>query len=99
MHEKPHKWAGQTRKYKLAGKGSPQIPSTGECWVEDWADRLWKQSWGLMNGNPTAMIYGMRSGFAGLPTDDEVVYVKIAEKSKDGSTYHLAHLLHKSEIL
>jgi len=41
------------------------------------------------NGNPAALIYAIRSGFDGLPTDDEVVYGKIGS---------FGHLIHESEL-
>ena len=44
----------------------------------------------LMDGNPAALQYGMRSGFSGLPTDNEVVYGKVGM---------LGYLIHKSEIV
>lgn len=62
-----------------------------EAEVEDWWDApsVFGSSWKFADGNPTALIYAMRSAFFGLPVDDEVVYVKV-----DG----LGMLLHESEL-
>jgi hypothetical protein len=58
--------------------------------IEDWWDRISGGiSWMHSNGNFAAMKYGMRSGFNGIPTDDNVVYGKI-----DG----LGHIVHVSEF-
>ena len=57
--------------------------------VEDWADRVFGESWGDMNGNPTALKYAMRAGLSGVPFGNEVLYGKV-----DG----LAHLIHISEV-
>lgn len=70
-------------------KTNPPVPANTEALVEG----LWKdvtsRSWMHANGNIAAMIYGMRSGIKGLPTDDDVYYVKV-----DG----LGHLVHSSEL-
>jgi len=58
--------------------------------VEDWWDRLTGKSWMVSDGNPAAMMYGIRSGFAGLPVDNEVVYGKVGP---------FGHLVHVSEIV
>jgi hypothetical protein len=57
--------------------------------VEDWWDHLTGRSWAVSDGNPAAMIYGMRSGIQGLPLDDEVLYGKVGL---------FGHLIHVSEI-
>lgn len=57
--------------------------------IEDWWDRLTGGSWMYADGNPAAMIYGVRAGLAGLPFDDEVVYGKIGG---------MGHLVHTSEL-
>lgn len=78
-----------TEKSPLAGQSIP-LPDTGTSFVvEDWWDRVTGKSWMFSDGNPAAMIYGIRSGMEGLPTDDEVLYGKV-----DGQGI----LLHVSEI-
>ena len=57
--------------------------------VEDWWDRVAGKSWMDCNGNPACLIFAMRSGLAGLPTDDEVLYGKVGS---------FGHLVHISEI-
>lgn len=70
--------AGKTVKLKDNAK-HPQFPNFGgsEIVIEDWWDNLTGGSWMNANGNPAVMIYGMRSGFNGLPTDDKVLYGKL----------------------
>lgn len=79
---------------RFAGNGHPQIPGSAsgpvEFVVEDWWDHLTGRSWMDASGNPAAMVYGIRSGFAGLPTDDEVVYGKVGP---------FGHLVHTSELI
>lgn len=58
--------------------------------VEDWWDRVYGKSWMYSNGNPAAMAYAVRSGVAGLPVDDEVLYGKDSQRS--------GHLVHVSEV-
>jgi hypothetical protein len=41
------------------------------------------------DGNPACLIYALRSGLMGLPTDDEVLYGKVGI---------FGHLVHISEI-
>jgi hypothetical protein len=86
-HDEPHPLAGQT--VTLASfEGRQNVEYT----VEDWADRVWGDSWGVQKGNPTALKYAARSAFA-LPHvgsfDEEVLYGKI-----NG----FANLIHQSEL-
>ena len=57
--------------------------------LEDWWENVSGTSWRLSAGNPAALQYAARSGMAGLPDDDEVVYGKIG---------HLGYLVHISEL-
>jgi hypothetical protein len=57
--------------------------------VEDWWDKIGGVSWMFSDGNPAALKYAFRSGFKGLPIDDEVVYGKVGG---------LGHIIHVSEI-
>jgi len=57
--------------------------------VEDYWQNVAGKSWMDCDGNPACLKYAMRSAFAGLPTDNEVVYGKVG-----GS----GHLVHVSEL-
>lgn len=54
---------------------------------------LWKVvsgiSWMFSDDNPACLIYAMRSGFEGLPIDDNVYYGKVG---------NLGELVHESEL-
>ena len=78
MKKKKSKLANKTVKLK-DDVTHPQFPSFGgsEIVIEDWWVNVYGGSWMNANGNPAAMIYGMRSGFNGLPTDNEVLYGKL----------------------
>lgn len=85
-----HPLAGKTVTIEFAGDGHPQYgKGPHEFTVEGWWDVLTGGPWGDAAGNPAAMIYGLRAGFAQLPWDDEVLYGKI-----NG----LGVLLHVSEL-
>lgn len=84
------KLAGKTVKLKI-NQEHDNVKTGASYIVEDWWINVGGQSWmGCLNGNPACMIYGVRSGFAGLPIDDKVLYGKIA-----GAGY----LIHESEIV
>jgi len=86
-----HPLAGKKVKLKLSDpKTDPQKIHGKEMVIEDWADRVFKDSWMNMRGNPTALHYALRSGISGLPADDEVVYGKVGM---------FAYLVHNSEIV
>lgn len=88
MHNEPHPLAGQTVKVKTTGHF--QIgDGPHEFRIEDWWDRLLGKSWMDCDGNPAALIYGIRSELSDLPLDDEVVYGKVGR---------FGHLVHVSEI-
>lgn len=88
-HQAAHPSAGETVTVEI--KGHHQLPDgRHEYRLEDWWDRITGGSWMTADGNPAAMIYGMRSGLISLPIDDEVVYGKIGS---------LGHLVHVSEIV
>lgn len=87
-HTESHPMSGQDVKVTLANH--PQIkPGPHVFTVEDWWDKIAGESWMFAEGNPAAMIYGMRSGISGLPLDNEVVY---------GHIGGIGHLVHVSEI-
>lgn len=88
-HAEPHPFARQTVKLDLARPG-PNLQDGDLFIVEDYWDRVSGGSWMDAQGNPAALGYAMRSGLAGLPTDDEVVYGKVGG---------LGHLIHVSELV
>jgi hypothetical protein len=85
-----HPLAGQQVKLKLKKPLSGVHDMEPVAYLEDWWDRIANMSWKDANGNPAAMLYGMRAGMAQLPLDDYVVYVKI-----NG----LGHIVHTVEIV
>ncbi len=87
----PHPYKGQIMKLKtsIAHNLMGKIPAGTEYKVEDWWENVSGWSWMISEGNPACLVYGIRSGFAGLPCDDEVVYGKIDR---------LGVLLHISEL-
>lgn len=85
-----HPLAGETVTVEIASPGNPQLGAgPHEFTVENWWDVLTGNSWMASDGNPAALIYGMRSAMARLPLDDEVIYGKI-----DG----FGVLVHASEL-
>lgn len=89
-HATTHPLANQTVKLELSATGAEPSP-TPLFRVEDWADRVFGQSWTVMAGNPACLKYAMRSALGVLPLDDEVVY----GKDERG----LGHLIHVSELV
>jgi hypothetical protein len=88
MHDGIHPLAGQTVKVKT--NYHPQIgDGPHEFVIEDWWDHLTGGSWMDAVGNPAAMVYAVRAGFAALPADNDVVYGKIGP---------YGHLVHVSEL-
>jgi hypothetical protein len=58
--------------------------------VEAYWDDLTGKSWMFSDGNPAALKYAVRSGVAGLPLDNEVLY---------GTIGAFGHLVHVSEVI
>lgn len=79
----PH--AGQT----VTIRADVAVLGGKEYRVEDWWENVAGISWMLANGSPAALQYAARSGFAGLPVDDEVLYGKVGG---------FGYLVHVSEI-
>lgn len=84
-------------KHRLAGKAvtlkcapDPDGLDGKEFLVEDYWINVAGKSWMLCDGNPACLKYAMRSAFAGLPTDNNVLYGKVGM---------LGHLVHESEIV
>ncbi|RYJ05015.1 MAG: hypothetical protein EON52_13755 [Actinomycetales bacterium] len=88
-HEQAHELAGKavavTVRHDRDGEATREVVFV----VEDWWDRVYGDSWMNANGNPAAMLYGIRGGFAGLPVDDEVVYGHVAGA---GQLVHVSEL-------
>lgn len=79
--------AGQTITVDMHGfRGMNQV----EYEVEDWWDHLTGKSWMDSDGNPAALQYAVRSGAAGNPINDEVLYGKIN---------YIGYLVHVSDIV
>ena len=93
MHKDLHPMAGKVVKIKPEVTHL-QVPEFGgmDFHVEDWWDKIAGKSWMVSDGNPAAIVYAMRTGFAAhhVPIDDEVVY----GKGPGG----LGHLVHVTEI-
>ena len=90
IHDKRHPLAGKTAKLRADFHDrSGELRGGLDYRVEDWWDRLGSGSWMNCTGNPACLKYAMRSAFAGVPTDDEVLYGKIGA---------FGHLVHVSEI-
>ena len=90
IHSEPHPMAHKTVKIK-DGVTHPQVQNFGgaDFRLEDWWDRVGGGSWMDATGNPAALVYAMRSGFAGLPVDNNVVYGKVGA---------FGHIVHVSEL-
>lgn len=89
IHDQPHPLAGQTVKLAVTAPDPDQL--NGAVYqVEDYWDRVTGSSWMWAEGNPAALKYAMRSGFAQLPTDDDVVYGKVSG---------IGHIVHVSELV
>ena len=86
----PHPLAGQT--VQLAGiidHPNFGVMESPDFEVEDWWIRLTGGSWMVADGNPACLLYAMRSGFAGLPVDNWVVYGKVNNR---GTLVHVSEL-------
>lgn len=84
-----HPLAGKTVTLEIAGVDPDQIHGQ-QYTIEDWVQNVTGQSWMVMQSNPAALKYAIRSGFSGLlPTDNEVVYGKVGG---------FGHMIHDSEL-
>lgn len=95
IHDEPSPLAGKTVHIR-DDADHPQIEMGGaEFRVEDWWDRVYGDSWMDAVGNPAALIYAFRTGFAPyeVPTDNEVLYGKI------GAFGHLVHVTEIKELM
>ena len=86
-----YKYANQTVILKdIDSLKTPEGDFRGkEFRAEDYWINFYDTSWMFQKGNPACMIYAMRSGFARLPIDNNVIYGKIGG---------LGWLIHESEI-
>ena len=85
---------GAATRTDLSGKTfvvkHPDDPTqTAEYVVEGYWDEITGGSWMFAQGNPAALKYAMRSGFQGLPVDNDVLYGKVGA---------FGHLFHVSEL-
>lgn len=67
-----HELAGKTVRLNCADELNGQ-----EFVVEDYWENIAGRSWMFCDGNPACIKYAIRSAFAGLPTDNNVVYGKV----------------------
>ena len=89
-HDTPHESAGKTVTVTTAQPLFFQKGASVAARVEDWWDRVSGGSWMDATGNAACLDFAVRSAVCGLPTDDEVLYVKTG----DGR----GHLAHVSEV-
>lgn len=95
MHTEPHPLTRKWVTIKPGVGNQPVIHNTmhdvtgAPFEVEGWQDALFGKSWMDCEGNPAALVYAMRSAFAELPTNDDVVY---------GHVNGLGMMLHSSEL-
>ena len=68
---------------KKYGNATPDIQI--ECTDQE----TWGKSWKVMQGNISAMLYGMRSGMENLPLSGQVFYGKVGS---------MGELFHESEF-
>ena len=82
-----HELAGKTVRLNCAP--DPDKLNGQEFVVEDYWENIAGRSWMFCDGNPACMKYAMRSAFAGLPIDNNVVYGKVGG---------FGHIVHVSEL-
>ncbi len=63
--------------------------ATPEVQIECTDFEAWGKSWTVMNGNPAAMLYGMRAGMESKPFTGTVYYGKIGSM---GECFHESEL-------
>jgi hypothetical protein len=101
-HAESHPLAGKTVKLNIQTGGSPNKLDAElegqEYVIEDYWDKLTGGSWMDADGNPACLKYAMRSGFNGLPLNNEVVYGKVYSETGFGGSVGLGHLVHVSEL-
>lgn len=68
-----------------------ELPKGSKVKIEGYWDDISGKSWMFSVGNPACIIYAIRAGTSGLPTDDNVLY---GHETESG----LGHLIHISEI-
>lgn len=93
MHAEKSEFADQIITVNFRGNGaSGTLCGEHQIKVDDWWDHLTGSSWMRADGNFAALMYGLRSGFSGIPIDDEVLY------GHDVNS-HRGHLFHLSEVV
>jgi len=83
-----HRLAGKTVTLKCSQ--DPDNLNGKRYIVEDLWVNVAGKSWIFCDGNPACLKYAVRSAFAMLPTDDDVLY---------GKVNGLGHLVHVSEVI
>lgn len=85
IHSEPHALAGKTVSVKF-DRPHRQFGETAEIEIEDYWDRVAGISWMDANGNPSCLIYAMRSA---APIDNEVLYGKV---NRSGVLVHVSEV-------
>lgn len=73
MNREKYEYAGK----KMRIKSNVRKLGGEEIEVEDYWQNIHGNSWMFSNGNPAAILYGIRAAEERLPIDNEVVYGKI----------------------
>lgn len=80
IHPQPHPLAGKQARV-TSGHYAGRV-----IMVEDWQSRVYGgQSWMFADGNPSALMYAVRSATDDLPTDNEVIYA-------EGTMFHASEI-------
>jgi len=88
------------KKYRIKGKSTYFKKKYGTCnpiiEIEDLDTNIWKGGWGVQQGNPGCILFGMRSGLELLPWSGKVWYGHIEVSKLTGA--RLGELVHESEL-
>lgn len=83
-NRKEYKIKGSSKYFKEKyGTSNPVIR------IEDDHEKVFGGWWGVQNGNPACMLFGMRSGFEGIPNNGKVYY---------GHIHSMGELVHENEL-
>lgn len=83
---------GFSRAYfeKKYGTATPTIR------IEDEDVKVFGKPWGVMQGNPAAILFAARAGLTGLPDEGKVFYGKVKPLNEP---FSLGELVHESELV
>lgn len=84
-----HPLAGHTVQLQCAPGPDSDFLNAQAYIIEDWWLNVSGRSWMVADGDIACLLYALRSGIVGLPTDDNVLY---------GQVGGLGYLIHESEI-